>query len=110
MSLDRLRTVCYIPPIRNGSRISFNHKGLENLFYTGETSKIDKKLHNRILRRLDVLNAARSTQDLNVPGFNFHPLNGFRPTRYSIHVNGPWCLTFEFEDETALRVDLEQYH
>lgn len=57
--------------------LSFNHKGLENLFYMGETSKIDKKLHNRILRRLDVLNAARSTQDLNVPGFNFHPLNGF---------------------------------
>ncbi|MBW1834061.1 MAG: type II toxin-antitoxin system RelE/ParE family toxin [Deltaproteobacteria bacterium] len=30
--------------------------------------------------------------------------------RYSIHVNGPWCITFEWEDGEALRVDLEQYH
>jgi plasmid maintenance system killer protein len=24
-------------------------------------------------------------------------------------VNGPWCLTFEWEGEDAIRVDLEQY-
>jgi proteic killer suppression protein len=29
--------------------------------------------------------------------------------RYSVHVNGPWCLTFEFEDGDACRVDFEQY-
>jgi len=46
---------------------------------------------------------------LNVPGFNFHGLQGISK-RYSIHVNGPWCITFEWEDGEALRVDLEQYH
>jgi proteic killer suppression protein len=25
-------------------------------------------------------------------------------------VNGPWCLTFEFEEGDARRVDFEQYH
>jgi len=25
-------------------------------------------------------------------------------------VNGPWRITFEWEGEDALRVDLEQYH
>jgi proteic killer suppression protein len=25
-------------------------------------------------------------------------------------VNGPWCITFEFQDGDALRVNLEQYH
>jgi toxin HigB-1 len=25
-------------------------------------------------------------------------------------VNGPWCITFEFLDGDAVRVDLEQYH
>ena len=30
--------------------------------------------------------------------------------RYSIHVNGPWCITFEFRDGEAYRVNLEQYH
>jgi len=28
---------------------------------------------------------------MNLPGFDFHPLKGFKPTRYSVHVNGPWC-------------------
>jgi hypothetical protein len=32
-------------------------------------------------------------EEMNVPGFDFHPLRGFKPTRYSVHVNGPWCIT-----------------
>jgi len=32
------------------------------------------------------------------------------PKRYSIHVNGPWCITFEWKQGETLRVDLEQYH
>jgi toxin HigB-1 len=47
--------------------------------------------------------------DLNIPGFQFHPLRG-KPLRYSVHVNGPWCITFEFHDGDAWRVDLENYH
>jgi plasmid maintenance system killer protein len=38
------------------------------------------------------------------------PKRAIRPRRYSIHVNGPWCITFEWRDGRALRVDLEQYH
>ena len=67
-------------------------------------------MHRRILLGRDRLDAARLPEDMNLPGFNFHPLRGFRPTRYSVHVNGPWCLTFEFEDGDAVRVDFEQYH
>ena len=66
-------------------------------------------LHERILRRLDRLDAATMVKEMDVPGFDFHPLHG-RPQRYSVHVNGPWCLTFEFTGGDALRVDLEQYH
>ncbi len=59
---------------------------------------------------LDALNAATKPSHLDVPGFNFHRLRGLRPMRYSIHVNGPWCITFEFRDGEAYRVNLEQYH
>ncbi len=45
---------------------------------------------------------------MNFPGFNFHRLRG-RPVRYTVHVNGPWCLTFAWDGEDAVRVDLEQY-
>ena len=64
----------------------------------------------RVLRRLDVLDQAKRPEELNVPGFDFYALKGFQPVRYTIHVNGPWCLTFEFEGEDAVRVDFEQYH
>lgn len=89
---------------------SFRHKGLLELFETGKSAKIDKRVHDRIIKRLDALDAAKKPGDLALPGFDFHPLSGFDPTRYSLHVNGPWCITFEFEDEDAVRVDFEQYH
>jgi proteic killer suppression protein len=42
-------------------------------------------------------------------GFDFHALHS-KPVRYTVHVNGPWCVTFEFEDGDAFRLDFEQYH
>ena len=88
---------------------SFRNKALAALWSTGSTRKIDHRLHERILRRLDQLDAATTVKEMDVPGFDFHPLHG-RPQRYSVHINGPWCLTFEFAEGDALRVDLEQYH
>ena len=89
---------------------SFLHKGLQELFEERRTGKIDKALHARIIRRLDALERAKRAGDMRVPGFDFHPLQGFSPTRYSVHVNGPWCITFEMDGENATRVDLENYH
>ena len=88
---------------------SFRHKGLRGLFDTGSGAKVSPDLRERVLRRLDALHAAKSLSDLNVPGFDFHPLHG-KPKRYSLHVNGPWCVTFEWRDGDAYSVDLEQYH
>ena len=42
--------------------------------------------------------------------FEADVLKGFVPVRYTVHVNGPWCITFEFDAGDALRVDYEQYH
>ncbi|MBI3370865.1 MAG: type II toxin-antitoxin system RelE/ParE family toxin [Betaproteobacteria bacterium] len=61
------------------------------------------------LRRLDAIAAAKQLEALRVPGFEFHPLRG-TPQRYSVHVNGPWCITFGWEGENAIAVDLENYH
>jgi addiction module HigA family antidote len=89
--------------------ISFKHKGLAELFTNGRSSKVRQNLKSRSLRRLDALDQAESLAELNVPGFNFHGLQG-KPKRYSIHVNGPWCITFEWKDGDALKIDFEQYH
>ncbi|BCH15633.1 MULTISPECIES: type II toxin-antitoxin system RelE/ParE family toxin [unclassified Mesorhizobium] len=89
---------------------SFKHKALADLFQTGKTGKIDAKMHKRILVRLDRLEVSERPEDMDLPGFDFHPLRGFTPTRYTVHVNGPWCITFEFDNNDAARVDFEQYH
>jgi proteic killer suppression protein len=89
---------------------TFRHKAIAELFAKGRSSKIDAKLQKRILLRLDRLDVAERPEDMNLPGFNFHALTGFTPTRYTVHVNGPWCITFEFENGDATRVDFEQYH
>lgn len=89
---------------------SFRSKALADLWSTGRSSKIDKRLHSRIMRRLDALEAAARPEDMNVPGFDFHGLRGFDPTRYTVHVNGPWCITFAFDGADVIQVDLENYH
>ncbi len=88
---------------------SFKHRGLKELFETGRSRRVRTDLHRRAIRRLDTLDSASELAALNIPGFDFHRLRG-KPTRYSIHINGPFCLTFEWEDDDAVRVDLEQYH
>ena len=88
---------------------SFKNKGLRELFERGTTRRINRTFHRRLLRRLDALEAAVEPADLNVPGFDFHGLKG-KPKRFSIHVNGPWCLTFCWEDGDATGVEFEQYH
>jgi len=88
---------------------SFKHKGLSELFKNAHSSKVRQDLQSRSLRRLDALEQSESLTDLRIPGFNFHALQG-KPKRYSLHVNGPWCITFEWEDGAALKIDLEQYH
>ena len=88
---------------------SFKHKGLAELFEQGSSRKVKQDLQSRALRRLDVLEQTETLTDLNLPGFNFHGLRGV-PKRYSLHVNGPWCITFEWKDGDALKINLEQYH
>ena len=84
-------------------------KQLKALWESGK-SRIDSRLHERILLRLAYLDEAESLEHLNLPGFDFHGLHGYSPKRYTIHVNGPWCITFEFRDGDAYAVKLEQYH
>lgn len=89
---------------------TFKHKGLAELWSDGATAKIDRKLHKRILSRLRTLEFVLRPEDMNLPGFNFHALHGFDPARYTVHVNGPWCITFAMDGEDVIQVDFEQYH
>nr|WP_249810580.1 type II toxin-antitoxin system RelE/ParE family toxin [Bradyrhizobium sp. 157] len=101
---------CKLFAYNTGVIKTFKSKALSELWAKGRSSKIDVKMQKRIFAKLDRLDVAVRAEEMNIPGFDFHALHGFNPKRYSVHVNGPWCITFEFEDGDALRVDFEQYH
>jgi len=89
---------------------SFRHKGLKRLFETGDRRGVTPDLADRLRRQLDVLNRARSTRDLNLPGYRLHQLRGNRAGTWSVTVSGNWRVTFTFEGEDAFDVGLENYH
>ena len=88
---------------------SFRHRGLARLWNKGDTRGVRADLLDRVRLRLTALDAAQDLQELNMPGWRLHRLQG-KPERFAVSVNGPWRITFEWEDGDALRVDLEQYH
>ena len=88
---------------------SFQHKGLAKLWNQGDPAGVKADLLDRVRRLLTALNEAQDLRELNMPGWRLHRLQG-KPTRFALAVNGPWRITFEWEDGDALRVHLEQYH
>jgi toxin HigB-1 len=89
---------------------SFRHKGLERLFTASAARGIPAAHRARIIRMLDRLDAAVRPGDMNVPGWRFHPLRGTHKRRWAIDVSGNLRLTFAFEGEDAIDIDLEDYH
>lgn len=89
--------------------ISWRHKGLKELFTTGKSAKVRPDQQKKCLRLLDALQQTVVPEDMNVPGWHFHGLHG-KPKRYAVAVNGPWRITFGFDGQDAIDVDLEQYH
>ena len=89
---------------------SFRHKGLRQLFYTGSTSGVQATHATRLRMQLAALDTAQTLEDMDIPGFRLHPLQGDRRGRWSITVNGNWRVTFEFRDGNAYVLDYEDYH
>jgi proteic killer suppression protein len=89
---------------------SFAGKDLKELFETGKTGRILQDLAKRALQILDALYQAKTLDDLKLPGLRLHPDSRYRPVRWRVDVNGPWRITFEWQDGDAIKVDLVQDH
>lgn len=89
---------------------NFRHKGLERYFRKDDHRGIRPEHAARIRRLLDRLDAALRPQDMDLPGYGFHPLKGNRAGAYAVSVSKNWRITFRFQDEDALDVNLEDYH
>jgi proteic killer suppression protein len=82
---------------------------LRRLWDDGDASGLPAQLLRRLQTRLVALNEAASPGEMNIAGFDFHELKGARRGVFTVHVNGPWCVTFRW-DEGAVDVDFENYH
>ena len=90
--------------------LTFKHRGLERFFNKGDHRGIMAKTEVRTERILDRLDAVVRPEDMNIPGFKFHPLMGNRKGTYAVTVTGNWRITFRFDGKGAIDVDLEDYH
>ena len=58
------------------------------------------------------MQSAVELRAVNLPQWRFHELKGTRQGTYSLSINGPWRLTFQWDEEVKEFYDLnyEQYH
>jgi proteic killer suppression protein len=89
---------------------TFRQAGLEKFFKEGSKRGVNPDHAAKLSVQLTTLNAARDHADMNLPGWNLHPLKGELAGHWSIKVNGNWRMTFRFEDEDAILVDYQDYH
>ena len=67
---------------------SFRSKALKLYAETGDASKLSVPNANRVRRILRALNAAKSPEQMNIPGYRFHPLKGRDKGRYALDASG----------------------
>ena len=90
--------------------LSFKHKGLEKFFTTGSKAGIQASHAPKLGRILARLNSTKEVNDMNLPGWDLHPLVGSLKDHWSVKVNGNWRVTFKIENGHAEIVDYQDYH
>ena len=60
--------------------------------------------------RLEILDAATSLRDLDLPGFRLEVLKGDRKGQYSIRINDQYRICFMWLDADAYDVEIVDYH
>ena len=94
--------------------ITFYSESIRDI-YDGLESKHARRIPQTIWkvaqRKLDMLNAAHSINDLRSPPANrLESLKGNLKGKYSIRINDQYRLVFEFRDGNAYEVNIIDYH
>jgi len=93
---------------------SFGDQATEDLYH-GHGTKAARRFPENIravaLRKLDMLNAARSLQDLfSPPGNRLEALLGDLRGYHSIRINDQWRIVFRWVARVAHEVRIADYH
>jgi proteic killer suppression protein len=90
---------------------SFRDRETERLFQRTRSRRLPPELQRIALRKLVVLDAAESLQDLRVPpGNRLESLKGERTGQHSIRINDQWRICFFWRTGDCFDVEIVDYH
>jgi len=90
---------------------SFADRETEKVFNREFSKKLPPDIQPAARRKLEVLNAAESLQDLRIPPSNhLEKLSGKRKGQHSIRINDRWRICFVWKDAEAYQVEIVDYH
>lgn len=88
----------------------FSDRATERLWH-GESVKRFSGIRKQALRKLDMLEAAASINDLRVPPANhLEALAGDRKGQHSIRINDQWRICFVWSAGGPDKVEIVDYH
>lgn len=89
---------------------SFRNRALKRFWTKSDPSGLRDDWRRKIERLLTVLDSASRPEDMDIVTFGFHRLTGDQAGRFAVTVSRNWRLTFGFDGQDAIDVDLEDYH
>lgn len=90
---------------------SFRDRETERVFRREPRTRFAQAIARAALRKLLILDAAESPNDLRVPpGNRLEKLSGNRAGQYSIRINDQWRIVFRWQDGDAHDVEIVDYH
>ena len=90
---------------------SFSDRDTEQIFHRRRVRRLGTDVQKAALRKLRMLDAATSIDDLRVPpGNRLERLRGDRAGQYSIRVSRQWRICFRWDTGDAHDVEIVDYH
>ena len=90
---------------------SFEETEAERIWNGDRSRKLPADMQQRAQRRMKLLDAARSLDELGeLPGNRLHALKDDRVGQHSISINMQWRICFVWKDGDAYDVEITDYH
>ena len=90
---------------------SFTCRETEKVFRRERSRKLPPDIQRQAQRKLYLLDAAVSLDDLRIPpGNRLEALAGDRKGQHSIRINEQWSICFRWRDNDAYNVEIADYH
>lgn len=90
---------------------TFKDKETEKIFNQQFSKKLPNDIQGIALRKLMMISAANSLEDLKIPpANNLEKLTGDRKGQYSIRINKQYRICFVFTDNNFYDVEIVDYH